>query len=834
MESIFGMKIYENETSLHLITEKKLFSKVKFDLACIQVFKNGIIIKSSNEKFELGFDTITGVLYQEKKRLLMIYLPNEKKILFFSEMIELLTEIFNRLNDVYTKYLLDCLNKKPIEQLNIQFGRGLELDNGMLKQFLNEFLLKDVKKFDMTHYIYEMRGHHEGSKKRKMLLDSTKLRNIEVLEYIVREFTPAEIIKKKESLLDGIDVNALENLTWEAIQKGRIEFSDHVALECGMFTSFGKDQFSLLEVTDWYTTKKGKGNHYLNARNSAGKPKCISISHSKAKNLDVLEYIIREFTPAVKGTKAKTYNEITVEIKDNYHIRVDESAVMIGQGHDEIWLEFKELDGIATFDKKETLIIYTKNNEKYKLTRENTTNLLRNYDDLSDSWSEYILQKVTKDTTYAMKLRLGNKMILEKGIFKTLYSSMQLEDVRSVNYFKKYFNLRSATFCISSNEPMNQAIVKHIVYELAKGVLDYRHWDANVIKSDKMRQFESEHALAETYERFLAFSAILAITNDQSSRVFKMKKTARIAVANKLLFKHMWDISDKRTALQTLHFLSNASGHTPQVKEIYESYINGDAKLQTSKQLAAELMAVDSDEKLTKLADEIQRQINVERSMKCYYTAKGNLIQLGYTEAELSTIKSLAAWDYGRVGYIARNAVRLGYITEEEAWRYVEVAAKHASIRYRSWREYLGAYVLGRAVGYYNASGDIYPVLEYLLQDEDSPFQRLEFLQELPKDLFLVEMYADHYFPNFLVEKIKDLIANIANELENGKYSLEEIQEKFDIMTANINRLQKTFEENESEIEATACESICKTVDYLLKYFDLNLDVETALRKREW
>lgn len=57
---------------------------------------------------------------------------------------------------------------------------------------------------------------------------------------------------------------------------------------------------------------------------------------------------------------------------------------------------------------------------------------------------------------------------------------------------------------------------------------------------------------------------------------------------------------------------------------------------------------------------------------------------------------------------------------------------------------------------------------------------------------------------------------------------------RFDEMTLAINALEEEFEENESELETGARESIGETVQYILKWFDLDFDVEDAIREREW
>jgi hypothetical protein len=47
-----------------------------------------------------------------------------------------------------------------------------------------------------------------------------------------------------------------------------------------------------------------------------------------------------------------------------------------------------------------------------------------------------------------------------------------------------------------------------------------------------------------------------------------------------------------------------------------------------------------------------------------------------------------------------------------------------------------------------------------------------------------------------------------------------------------INELQEEFEENESEIETGARESIGETVERILEYFEIDIDSEEAMRER--
>ncbi|MCI8326638.1 MAG: hypothetical protein HFI37_02560 [Lachnospiraceae bacterium] len=57
---------------------------------------------------------------------------------------------------------------------------------------------------------------------------------------------------------------------------------------------------------------------------------------------------------------------------------------------------------------------------------------------------------------------------------------------------------------------------------------------------------------------------------------------------------------------------------------------------------------------------------------------------------------------------------------------------------------------------------------------------------------------------------------------------------RFDKMTLAVNDLQEEFEENDSEIETAARESIGETVAYILEWFEIGIDVEDAIRERDW
>ena len=60
------------------------------------------------------------------------------------------------------------------------------------------------------------------------------------------------------------------------------------------------------------------------------------------------------------------------------------------------------------------------------------------------------------------------------------------------------------------------------------------------------------------------------------------------------------------------------------------------------------------------------------------------------------------------------------------------------------------------------------------------------------------------------------------------------IQSALDEAVEGINDLQAEFDENDSEIETVARDTIAETVAYILEWFDINIDIEDALGARDW
>ena len=103
-----------------------------------------------------------------------------------------------------------------------------------------------------------------------------------------------------------------------------------------------------------------------------------------------------------------------------------------------------------------------------------------------------------------------------------------------------------------------------------------------------------------------------------------------------------------------------------------------------------------------------------------------------------------------------------------------------------------------------------------------------------PDYKLLDEMYQDNYYPDFLVDKVKDELQKVIDLLEGGETDTEAVQVTLDEAVCGINDLQQEFDDNDSEIETVARDCIGVTVAYILEWFGIPIDIEEAIRERDW
>lgn len=100
---------------------------------------------------------------------------------------------------------------------------------------------------------------------------------------------------------------------------------------------------------------------------------------------------------------------------------------------------------------------------------------------------------------------------------------------------------------------------------------------------------------------------------------------------------------------------------------------------------------------------------------------------------------------------------------------------------------------------------------------------------------FLKGMYSDTYFPNVLVDKIKDSLENLCTKLEDTQDRTEEEEvQMIASVIDDVNELENEFYAYDSEIETAARETILEDVEKIMKHYQVVCDFEEATGHREW
>lgn len=99
---------------------------------------------------------------------------------------------------------------------------------------------------------------------------------------------------------------------------------------------------------------------------------------------------------------------------------------------------------------------------------------------------------------------------------------------------------------------------------------------------------------------------------------------------------------------------------------------------------------------------------------------------------------------------------------------------------------------------------------------------------------YVEDMYRDDYYPTVLVDRVKNLLEQVEAVLKTGETDEHLIQQAFDQAVMGINDLAEAFDEQGSEIETVARESIAETVFQMIDEYNIQTDIEELLRERDW
>lgn len=99
----------------------------------------------------------------------------------------------------------------------------------------------------------------------------------------------------------------------------------------------------------------------------------------------------------------------------------------------------------------------------------------------------------------------------------------------------------------------------------------------------------------------------------------------------------------------------------------------------------------------------------------------------------------------------------------------------------------------------------------------------------------LPDMYADPYFPHHVVDQCKTVLVEMCHRIERDQpKELESLYVITHQATERLNGLQEVFEENDSEMETGARESLGMEFDFIAKAYGFDADGEELIAPREW
>ena len=106
---------------------------------------------------------------------------------------------------------------------------------------------------------------------------------------------------------------------------------------------------------------------------------------------------------------------------------------------------------------------------------------------------------------------------------------------------------------------------------------------------------------------------------------------------------------------------------------------------------------------------------------------------------------------------------------------------------------------------------------------------------DIDESKLLAGMYNDSYFPRNLVNRTKNILLELCNQIEKEQpQTIEAVYLLTHKATIKINDLQDDFLLQNSEIETGARESIGESFELILDSTEFDYDIEKALAPREW
>ena len=246
----------------------------------------------------------------------------------------------------------------------------------------------------------------------------------------------------------------------------------------------------------------------------------------------------------------------------------------------------------------------------------------------------------------------------------------------------------------------NMAQAAATMQAMQDGSLEKELREANAAALDWLGEddgWEIKHAatcrLKAEQMRLMAFAAPLLVYNDEAVDAVESEVLPETYRAQ---LQSWWGITDRDSTLGIVQWLLHEGHHA-----------DADAALALMR--GDQPKAGDPEEK----AEDVQLIAEF-------------MIRNGYCTAE-TLPQTVIAWDLVRIANLGRWALHAGYLSEEEMWQVMQVAADTAREHFSSWEEYGRSFAFGRGVWHGDEEDcqTAWEIVTTLLEEETSPWQQI-------------------------------------------------------------------------------------------------------------
>ena len=250
----------------------------------------------------------------------------------------------------------------------------------------------------------------------------------------------------------------------------------------------------------------------------------------------------------------------------------------------------------------------------------------------------------------------------------------------------------------------NMAQAAATMQAMQDGSLEKTLCEANAAALDWLGEddgWEIKHAgtcrLTAEQLRLMAFAAPLLVYNDEAVDDVESEITTETYRAQ---LQSWWDITDRDSTLGIVQWLLHEGHHA-----------DADAALALMRGDQPE--AGDPEEK----AEDVQSIAEF-------------MIGNGYCTAE-TLPRTAIAWDLVRIANLGRWAFHCGYLSEEEMWQVMQVAADAAREHFASWEEYGRSFAFGRGVWHGDEEDcqTAWEIVSELFENETSPWRQISWVK---------------------------------------------------------------------------------------------------------